>query len=387
MTFEPTPARRTHIGRTAITARLEQAIAELTASEGFDAVNPRAIALRAGTSIRPAYDRYEDRSTIALALWESVGRDACTSLIVDVAEALVAGDHVAAATFITTRRTDTTVRGCIRELLLLAAFDTQLRTSIHEHLVSRFSAADPEIRVRWIAALTVATGIVTSAKDLDGPFELDLPLSAVATALTQNQAPEPLPDIIAPFMELQPIATGDRTIDAVLNAALTAIAHDGYRATTMDRICERAGLSEGAIFGRYATKLDLIIDIIERRQREAMATSAAFTADLTVSVGPALTEAVLWREHFRPEHRPACCLAMEVERLALHEPRLASRLNAARAMFAADYLETLEGRPLAEAKGSIDFGICLGAGLQVTAVLYPEGFALPFNVVTAGLQH
>ena len=81
MPFEPATTRRAHLGRTAITARLEQAIAELTATEGFDAVNPRAIALRAGTSIRPSYDRYGDRSTIALALWESIGQDACTCLL------------------------------------------------------------------------------------------------------------------------------------------------------------------------------------------------------------------------------------------------------------------------------------------------------------------
>ena len=77
---------------------------------------------------------------------------------------------------------------------------------------------------------------------------------------------------------------------------------------------------------------------------------------------------------------------MEVERLALHAPRLESRLRAARAMFAADYLETLEGLPLAEAKGSVDFGICLGNGLQVMAVLHPDAFTLPFNLVTAGLN-
>jgi hypothetical protein len=56
-------------------------------------------------------------------------------------------------------------------------------------------------------------------------------------------------------------------------------------------------------------------------------------------------------------------------------------------MFAADYLETLEGLPLAEAQGSIDFGIVLGTGLQIMAVLYPEGFDLPFNVVTAALHN
>jgi len=386
MPFEPATTRRSHLGRTAITARLEQAIAELTATEGFDAVNPRAIALRAGTSIRPSYDRYGDRSTIALALWESIGHDACTALVIDVAQALVDGDPETAANWIITRRTNTVARACIRELLLLTAFDSELRTFIHEHLVARIRGADPATNVRWIAALTVAIGLVTSATDLTGPYELNQPLASVATALTTDVVPELLPDVVADFMELQPISTGDHTVDAALNAALVAIAHDGYRATTMDRICERGGLSEGAIFGRYATKLDLVIDIVERRQREAMATSAAFTADLTVAVGPSVTEAVLWREHFRPEHRPACCFAMEVERLALHEPRLESRLRAARAMFAADYLETLEGLPLAEAKGSVDFGICLGNGLQVMAVLHPDAFTLPFNLVTAGLH-
>lgn len=387
MEITPIPNRRTHVGRIGITNLLERAIAELTATHGFDAVNPRAIALRAGTSIRPAYDRYEDRSSIALALWESVGRDALTVLVSDVAESLVNGDSITASARVTTHRTDDLVRNCLRELLLLTAFDAELRTSIRDHLVRRFHGADAATRVRWVAALTVALGLATSATALTGPFALDLPLASIATAITADQAPEPLPDVVASFMELQPISTGDHTVDTVLNAALRAVAHDGYRATTMGRICERANVSEGAIFGRYATKLDLVIDIVERRQREAMATSAAFTADLTVAVGPAITEAVLWREHFRPEHRPACCFGMEVERLALHEPRLASRLHAARAMFAADYLETLEGLPLAEAQGSIDFGIVLGTGLQIMAVLYPEGFDLPFNVVTAALHN
>lgn len=380
----PTTVRtRPRGGRSEITERLEAAIVELTVAEGFDVVNRRSVALRAGTSIRPAYDRYHDRAALAEALWSAIGDRAFDVVLNGAVAGLLALD-LDAVLEVLARWSGTEERACLRELLLLAAFDETLRAHAAAKLDDALDGLDEIERTKRVVATTAVVGLVTSTLDLTEGDTLRSWLSDLIAALGRSTTPQPLPDVDASFMELQPIVTGEPFADAMLNAALNEIATTGYRATTMDRICARAGVSEGSVFARYASKLDLVIDIVERRLREAHAATAAFAANLAVTYGPGITEAVVWRETWRPAHRAACCFSMEIQRVALHEPRLRARVRAARTMFTADFAETIEGPHQADTEHAIAIGIALGDGLATMAVLYPNGADLPFDVVTTG---
>ncbi|MBL1076572.1 TetR/AcrR family transcriptional regulator [Nocardia sp. 2] len=59
------------------------------------------------------------------------------------------------------------------------------------------------------------------------------------------------------------------TVGKLVDATIAAISEVGYQRTTVQEICGRAGLSAGAMFRQFGTRLDLIVrtasDIMERQ--------------------------------------------------------------------------------------------------------------------------
>ncbi|MBD8507429.1 TetR/AcrR family transcriptional regulator [Hoyosella sp. G463] len=53
------------------------------------------------------------------------------------------------------------------------------------------------------------------------------------------------------------------TITAILDATIEAIAEVGYARTTIQEIVTRAGVSQGALFRHFPTRLDVIVDAAE----------------------------------------------------------------------------------------------------------------------------
>jgi AcrR family transcriptional regulator len=54
------------------------------------------------------------------------------------------------------------------------------------------------------------------------------------------------------------------TIGKLLDATIDCLADSGYAGTTTARVCARAGLSQGALFNHFASRLDLIVAATER---------------------------------------------------------------------------------------------------------------------------
>lgn len=53
------------------------------------------------------------------------------------------------------------------------------------------------------------------------------------------------------------------TIRRLLDAATAALVEVGYYRTTVQEICSRAGLSQGALFRHYATRLEILIAVAD----------------------------------------------------------------------------------------------------------------------------
>jgi AcrR family transcriptional regulator len=53
------------------------------------------------------------------------------------------------------------------------------------------------------------------------------------------------------------------TIRKLLDAATEALIEDGYAAASVQRICERAGVSQGALFRHFATREELMVAVGE----------------------------------------------------------------------------------------------------------------------------
>lgn len=63
----------------------------------------------------------------------------------------------------------------------------------------------------------------------------------------------------------------EETVAKLLDAAISSLCEKGYAATTVNEIVTRAGLSSGALFRHFATRLDIVVaaaDEVRRRQFE-----------------------------------------------------------------------------------------------------------------------
>jgi len=66
-------------------------------------------------------------------------------------------------------------------------------------------------------------------------------------------------------MSLDAATKGERTRQAILDAAYTLIIEQGYAATSMRQIAERAGLALGGIYNHFPSKSDVFMMIIVER--------------------------------------------------------------------------------------------------------------------------
>lgn len=376
--------------------RLMDGVTTLLSQSGWDSVNAFAISKAAGTSTRPAYDRFPERSMVAVAFWNSRARETLDTQLVPLWRQ-VAGfaqgdvtDFLAGCEFILTPSPDA---DGLSELLLAAAFEEGLRGRIVEHVeellvAATGTAAPSEIdRARSLYSWALVIGLLVSNRRLHcQPREAATYLATVAERLKSPAAPTTLPEDRAEFMALQVIATGEPVRDAILNATLTGIATNGYRATTFETITKDASVSEGAIFSRYKDKMMILLEIIERRQREAIQASVDFQNELLAKYETSVVSAISFREVFRPENRPAVFLAAEVERLARQDSRLLARINAAVAVIIEDATASLSEAERSAVESDLNLGLALGVGSQTMALFTSDGWKLPLDAVTRAVE-
>ncbi|WP_433271981.1 TetR family transcriptional regulator [Actinosynnema sp. CS-041913] len=58
------------------------------------------------------------------------------------------------------------------------------------------------------------------------------------------------------------------TRDGLLTAAAAAFDRDGYVRATIDDVCDRAGVTKGALYGHFSSKKALAVAVLDRQARE-----------------------------------------------------------------------------------------------------------------------
>jgi AcrR family transcriptional regulator len=95
-----------------------------------------------------------------------------------------------------------------------------------------------------------------------------------------------------PLHEQQHSSTGRRTTRQKLyEAAVTLIAEQGFSATTVDEIAERAGVAKGTVYYNFKSKADLFEELLRHGVRLLTASLQA-AADATEERGGSRVEAL-----------------------------------------------------------------------------------------------
>jgi AcrR family transcriptional regulator len=114
-----------------------------------------------------------------------------------------------------------------------------------------------------------------------------------------------------------------RTRAALLDAAAEVFARKGFAAATLDEIAERAGFTRGAFHHHFASKEELFLAVIARRDEELLAGYEPIAAD-ALPPDPR-SNAVQWRD-LHGSDRLDTTLRLELRLLALRDDELRERL-------------------------------------------------------------
>jgi AcrR family transcriptional regulator len=78
------------------------------------------------------------------------------------------------------------------------------------------------------------------------------------------------------------------TIDLLLAATIDTIAQLGYHRATTVEICARAGVTHGALFHHFKSRVDLVLAALQRMTGERIARYMAFAEDVRAGAGEPL---------------------------------------------------------------------------------------------------
>lgn len=278
------------------------------------------------------------------------------------------------------------------ELLISSQFDSALAQAVEEHCSVRVKewctphrkSPTAQVAAQRAYLICVMLGYVL-VHQRPGAEQLDLrpQTSEIFDVLLAPSEPTRLPSDRAEYLdERVPFDTGDAALDALLQATLTEIAARGFDRTTTLDIARAAGCSEGLIFGRYDSKLELFLDASRRQQALALRLYNDFQASARAAHGMGIADALAIREVQRPEIRLQRATYLEQIRLSWHDEGLRVALEAEFEQFADDAVESDPTWTPAVSDEALHFSLALGQGLALLPVLDPAVWKLPYDVLT-----
>jgi AcrR family transcriptional regulator len=78
------------------------------------------------------------------------------------------------------------------------------------------------------------------------------------------------------------------TVELLLDATITAINDIGYHGATVAEICRRAGVTDGALFHHFDTRVDLVLQALERMTEERITRYVEYADTIRAGGGNAL---------------------------------------------------------------------------------------------------
>lgn len=364
---------------------------QLLALEGQHSLTFRKVASRAGLSPQPLRDRYADVPALTAGLWEERAWPVLREHLLVTLEAAGMLDAFPSETHLTESLTrlarpddDLLAAG---ELLVGSHFEPVLKGSvvgtighqIQAWCSPRIGRVSPAVAARRAYLLCLALGLVLAGRR-EGAEDHDLSgeSAALLSAFASDREPSELPNDQATHLrEGIPLTSGDPLLDALLDATLKQVGRIGYEAATTQRIVSSVGVTEGALFSRYKTKLELFIDATERQLAFTYGLNEQWTRDLTERYGQGIAEAVTLREFQRPTHQALRALNLEQLRVTWRDPVLRHAHEVK--------LREFESVAYSDDRARFHALFAHGLGSNLLPHLYEDCWKLPYDVVTVPL--
>lgn len=379
--------------------RILDAALALADEVGWAGMSVARVAERAGLSRPAVLDRFAARPQIAAAVWRARLAEPIHSALAAVVDAATPAEGQVDVDSLSRALTafavpDEHLRAAA-ELMLVARYDRRMAAALDKTLTPTLAAwVNPGRGTAARTAAAIRAYVINLALGLllegrrhplgDLPFQAEF--ARLADAIAHPAPPVALPRRRPPHLaEINHFDTGDDGVNAVLYATLFEVGSRGFDATTIDLIIKASGRTRGFIFSRFPTKQAIFLDAVQRHTEVSASLFEVYLQALAEKTSEGIAEAVATRELMRPECRLMNTFALELYRLAWHDPGISASMDSGFAPVVADRIAKRPELSPPEARASVVLDIARGHGLLVLAVLCDDAWALPYDVVTVPL--
>ena len=385
--------------RSGRSARFDRAILDAAVTvadlEGWSGMTFQRLATRAGVSRNAVLGRHADRPALAAAVWRERLAQPLIESLKGVLAACPAPKGAASEQELTQTLTafsyPTEALRAAAELLLVARYEPVLQDAIDESLgafldtwlTPRRGRLPRSQAAQRAFVVSLALGLLIQARrQSNAQIDLTGALTRLAHALSNPAAASWLPADSGGYMDgPASFDIEDVTWAAVLQATLDEVGAHGYDAATVDDIARSSGYTQGAIFSRYATKLELFRDATERMLTNNGRLSAQWQADIAARTSVGIADATMVREMMVPERKALRTITFEAIRLSWHEPDMLHGVQAALEDLVASVAAADPTMSLQQARALIQIEFARGLGVGVLADLHADAWKLPYDVV------
>ncbi len=171
----------------------------------------------------------------------------------------------------------------------------------------------------------------------------------------------------------------------LMTETLAEVALRGFDEAAVPEIAHRSGVPEGALFDIHPDKAALFREATQRQQKVCLGANDAFLREVGEAQGPGVADAVGLREFQRPDFAFERVLALEQLRLSWHDRTMLRLQDEILDPLSQDLAIRHPEWPPDRVAGEVHLGYALGVGAYFLAVLVPDAYRLPFEVVTIPL--
>ena len=375
-------------------ARIIDAAAHITATEGWAALVPSRVSADCGLVRSTVQARFHDRSALGAAVWQ----ERCAPALADSLRALLrAGgqsgtpaDTIGITASLSSLTQPSQNLLAAAELLVAAHYDPSVRTMVDGTLgqdIRTWCNSDGDVHgARTGYLLMVGLGLLLAARRTGaGGIEWAAIARALTDAIDTPQTPTALPVATAPHItgDLD-LAPDDPALNSLLNATLREIGAHGFEGASVDAIARASDHTKGLVFSRFPSKLELFLEATSTQQSLAFVANDAFISQVAADHGRGIAEAVAIRELQQPRLAYARSIAMEQLRLSWHHRELKAAQEvdldaavAAQADLGADRFP--DSAPV------VHFAYAVGLGMAALPLLLPDSSHRPYDVMTVPL--
>jgi AcrR family transcriptional regulator len=318
---------------------------------GVDALAMTAVARRAGLTTGALYGRYENGNELAAAVWTARARDRHFALLDAAIAALVDGNDTVALDGLLRELTSPRKETIVALELLASArrideLEEVVLTDVRQWIAGWGAGARTRQRRRR-AQVVYTLGTIWGIFLHAAPGRLRLDWNPLLRRLAWSYAQPhagPTERLVVAEVESVHAHTGDPVEDALVDAVAAIVARVGMERATGSRIARRAGLTSGAIYGRYETKEDLLQHAIEILLAQRFTDDLASIDEVLADDDPARASARTFAGYLSQPRRDWRLFRIESYLAARHQPRVAASLHRVQEAAKDDYLSAIGAR-------------------------------------------